>query len=155
MHTRMHTCTHTHPRTHTQTRILSHTVALPCDSELFPTLQHTSTHTGHCKHRARDIDTGPTHTHTRTRASSHSLWHYLMLRSVCPHCNTLHHLAQDIANIVPETLTQGRDFFRDRQFMFKVGEIVVAFRSDGSRRYGRILQGTLSHNQSLYIRSDK
>jgi len=46
----------------------------------------------------------------------------------------------DIANIVPQTWAQGRDFYRDRQFMFKVEEIVVAFRSDGSRRYGRILQ---------------
>jgi len=39
-----------------------------------------------------------------------------------------------------------RQFYRDRQFVFKVDEIVVAFRSDGSRRYGRILQG----NRALY-----
>jgi hypothetical protein len=46
----------------------------------------------------------------------------------------------DIANIVPETWKDGREFFRDRQFAFQVDEIVVAFRSDGSRRYGRIIQ---------------
>lgn len=46
----------------------------------------------------------------------------------------------DIANIVPETWKDGREFFRDRQFVFQVDEIVVAFRSDGSRRYGRVIQ---------------
>lgn len=46
----------------------------------------------------------------------------------------------DIANIVPENWREGQQFYRDRQFMFKLDEIVVAFRSDGSRRYGRILQ---------------
>ena len=40
----------------------------------------------------------------------------------------------DIANIVPETWREGKQFYRDRQFVFKVEEIVVAFRSDGSRR---------------------
>jgi len=77
--------THTHTHTHAHTRFLTLSVALPDASERLPTLQHTaSSHTGHSKHRARDIDTRPTHTHT------------------------LHHLTQDIANIVPETLTQGR-----------------------------------------------
>ena len=46
----------------------------------------------------------------------------------------------DIANIVPESWREGREFFCDRQFAFQVDEIVVAFRSDGSRRYGRIIQ---------------
>ena len=49
----------------------------------------------------------------------------------------------DIANIVPEAWKEGgrgSQFYRNAGFTFRVGEIVVAFRSDGSRRYGRILQ---------------
>ena len=49
----------------------------------------------------------------------------------------------DIANIVPEAWKEGgrgSQFYRNADFTFRVGEIVVAFRSDGSRRYGRILQ---------------
>ena len=49
----------------------------------------------------------------------------------------------DIANIVPEAWKEGgrgSQFYCNAGFTFRVGEIVVAFRSDGSRRYGRILQ---------------
>ena len=47
------------------------------------------------------------HAHTHKHAFSHTPWHYLVIRSFFPHCNTLQH-TQGIANIVPETLTQGR-----------------------------------------------
>ena len=48
---------------------------------------------------------------------------------VCGHAQELGD--DDIANVVPETWREGREYFRDRQFYYKVDEIVVAFRSDG------------------------
>ena len=47
---------------------------------------------------------------------------------------------KDIANVVPEDWKEGAQYFRSPKLSFKTSEIVVAFRSDGSRRFGKIMQ---------------
>lgn len=47
---------------------------------------------------------------------------------------------KDIANIVPDEWKDGVDFYRSPKLSFTKGEIVVTFRSDGSRRFGKIIQ---------------
>jgi hypothetical protein len=47
---------------------------------------------------------------------------------------------KDIANIVPDEWRDGVDFYRSPRLSFTKGEIVVTFRSDGSRRFGKIIQ---------------
>jgi hypothetical protein len=46
----------------------------------------------------------------------------------------------DIANVVPDNWKEGKEYFRSSKLSFTKGEIVVAFRSDGSRRFGKIIQ---------------
>lgn len=47
---------------------------------------------------------------------------------------------KDIANIVPDEWKEGSDFYRSPKLAFTPGEIVVTFRSDKSRRFGKIIQ---------------
>jgi hypothetical protein len=46
----------------------------------------------------------------------------------------------DIANVVPDDWKEGKEYYRSAQLTFTKGEIAVAFRSDGSRRFGKIIQ---------------
>lgn len=45
----------------------------------------------------------------------------------------------DIANVVPETWKEQKEYLRSNKLVFKQGEMVVSFRSDGSRRFGKIM----------------